>query len=101
MLDAEIGERTITTNVDLSGTELVTSTPTGFKRTYRGPGRREFTTFRVSDPTLIWELQAEGVRFSAARSSHWFDEILSLLIPAAAFIGIWIYVVHRLKARPS
>lgn len=95
VLDAEIGARTITANVDLSGTELVTSSPTAFKRTYRGPGHREFTTFRVSDPALISELQAEGVRFSAARSSHWLDETLSLLLPAAAFIGIWFYGVRR------
>ena len=100
VLDAEIGDRTITANVDLSGTELITTTPTGFKRTYHGPGRREFTTFRVSDPALISELQAAGVRYSAARSSHWFDDVLSFLLPALLLFGIWFYVVRRLKSGP-
>jgi len=99
VLHAEIGDRTIAVEVDLTGIELVTSTPGGLQRTYRGPGHRTFATFRVADPDLIPTLEAEGVRFSAARSSHWLDEMLSLLLPAVALFGIWFYVVRRLKAR--
>ena len=88
VVSAEISERTITIDVDLTAIELVTTTPNGFKHTYRGPGHRTFATFRVSDPELIRTLQAEGVRYSAARSSHWLDETLSLLVPAIALFGI-------------
>jgi len=95
VMSAEISERTITVDVDLTGIELVTTTPNALKRTYRGPGHRTFATFRVSDPTLIPTLQAEGVRYSAARSGHWLDETLSLLLPAIALFGIWFFVVRR------
>ena len=91
VVSADISERTITIDVDLTGIELVTTTPNGFQHTYRGPGHRTFATFRVSDPELIPTLQAEGVRYSAARSSHWLDETLSLLVPAIALFGIWFY----------
>ena len=69
VLNAVVSERTITVDVDLNGTQLSTTTPNGIEHTYRGPGHRIFATFRVSDPTLIPTLQADGVRYSAARSS--------------------------------
>jgi ATP-dependent Zn protease len=97
VVSAEISERTITVDVDLTGIELVTTTQNGLKRTYRGPGHHTFATSRVSDPQLIPTLQAEGVRYSAARSSHWLDETLSLLLPAIALFGIWFYAVRRFR----
>ena len=99
VMNAEISERTITVDVDLTGIELSTTTPNGIEHTYRGPGHRTFATFRVGDPTLIPTLQAEGVRYSAARSSRWLDETLSLLLPAIALFGIWLYAVRRLKTK--
>lgn len=95
VISAEISERTITVDVDLTGIEVLTKNSHGFERTYRGPGHRTFATFRVSDPELIPTLQAEGVRFSAARSSHWLDETLSLLLPAITLFGIWFFIVRR------
>ena len=61
---------------------------------YRGPGHRKFAAFRVDDPNLISELQTEGVQYSGARRSHWFDQLLSVLVPAVLFFGIWFYVVR-------
>jgi cell division protease FtsH len=101
VLNAEIRERTITVDVDLTGTQVLTRTPSGIEHTYRGPDHRTFATFRVSDPTLIPTLQSEGVRYSAARSSFWLDEALSWLLPAIALFGIWFYIVRRLKTKSA
>ena len=43
--------------------------------------------------------QAEGVRYSAARPSHWLDETFFLLPPTIARFLIWFYVARRLKTK--
>ena len=98
-LDVEIDDRTITVDVDMTSTEVTASTPEGASKTYRGPGHRKFVTFRVGDPHLISELQAEGSRYSAARRSHWLDEMLSIVAPAVVFLGLWLYVIRQLDSR--
>lgn len=96
VLDVVINDRTVTVNVDMTGIELTTSTEQGATRLYRGPGHRQFAAFRVDDPNLISELQTEGVQYSGARRSHRFDELLSVLVPAVVFFGIWLYVVRSM-----
>lgn len=96
VLDVVINDRTVSLNVDMTGIELTTSTQEGTPRIYRGPGHRKFVAFRVDDPNLISELQTEGVQYSGARRSHWIDELLSFLVPAVVFFGIWFYVVRSM-----
>jgi len=69
VMSAEISERTITVDVDLTGIQLSTTTPNGIEHTYRGPGHRTFATFRVSDPTMIPTLQASPSRICASDAS--------------------------------
>lgn len=100
ILDVAVDDRTVKMDVDMTGTEVTTSDPAGLTTIHRGPGHDKFIAFRVQDPNLIPELQAAGVRYSGARRSHWFDDLLSFLVPAVAFFGIWFYVVQRL-GRPT
>ncbi len=99
IVDAEIGDRTIRGVMDLSGTEVLVTAGSGRTRTIGGVGLAPYVTFRLEDPTLLAELQTANVRYGAERRAHWFDELLSLLLPAAAFFGIWAYALHWMEAR--
>ncbi|MEO8340550.1 MAG: ATP-dependent metallopeptidase FtsH/Yme1/Tma family protein, partial [Nitrospirota bacterium] len=48
-----------------------------------------FTTVRVEDPDLVKELSAREVTFSGVIESTFWKDIISWVIPALIFGGIW------------
>ncbi len=55
-----------------------------------------FTTVRVEDPELVRDLQQHGVKFTGVIESTFWRDLLSWVIPAFIFIGIWFFLIQRL-----
>ena len=54
-----------------------------------------FTTVRVEDPDLVKELKAHNVTFSGVIESTFLRDLLSWVVPALVFAGIWFFVIRR------
>ncbi len=57
-------------------------------------GKTQFVTPRV-DPAIANELAKYGVQFTGTVESTWFRDILSWVVPALVFFGIWAFVFRR------
>ena len=53
-----------------------------------------FTTVRVEDPDLVKELSARNVTFSGVIESTFLRDLLSWIVPALVFVGIWFFVIR-------
>ena len=54
-----------------------------------------FTTVRVEDPDLVKELNAHNVTFTGVIESSFLRDLLSWVVPALVFAGIWLFVIRR------
>ncbi|MBO0736162.1 MAG: ATP-dependent zinc metalloprotease FtsH [Alphaproteobacteria bacterium] len=58
-------------------------------------GLRDFVTTRV-DPDLAQSLDKHGVVYSGVVESHWLRDLLSWILPAMFFVGIWMFAIRRM-----
>ena len=61
----------------------------------RGGGPHQFATTRVDDPGLVAELEQANIKFAGRVENTWIAALLSWVIPAVAFVGIWVIVMRR------
>src|SRR4029453_15762111 len=59
-------------------------------------GEHRFVTVRVDDPTLIQELEASKVRFAGQLENTWLATLLSWILPALIFFGLWGVFMKRM-----
>ncbi len=57
-------------------------------------GRSRFVTIRV-DPELARDLDQYPVKFTGVVESTFFRDVLSWVVPALVFFGIWYFLVRR------
>jgi cell division protease FtsH len=60
-----------------------------------GGGTRPFVTARVDDPGLVAELEQANVKFAGSVENTWLATLLSWILPAVVFVGVWILVMRR------
>ncbi len=58
-------------------------------------GTKEFITTRV-DPDLAQSLDKHGVTYSGVIENHWLRDLLSWVLPAIFFVGIWMFAIRRM-----
>src|SRR3954471_4088461 len=58
-------------------------------------GVKDFITTRV-DPDLAQSLDKHGVVYSGVVDSHWLRDLLSWILPAIFFVGIWMFAIRRM-----
>jgi cell division protease FtsH len=58
-------------------------------------GKKQFVTTRV-DPDFAAELQKHGVTYSGEIESSFFTDLLSWVIPALVFFGLWTFLARRM-----
>jgi cell division protease FtsH len=58
-------------------------------------GKKQFVTTRV-DPDFAAELQKYGVTYSGEIESTFFTDLLSWVIPALVFFGLWSFLARRM-----
>jgi cell division protease FtsH len=54
-----------------------------------------FVTTRV-EPSFAQQLQQYGVKFRGGTDSNFFSNLLSWVLPAVIFFGIWIFLLRRM-----
>ena len=58
--------------------------------------QKQFSTIRVEDPDLVRDLTQHGVKFAGVVESTFLRDLLSWVVPAVVFVGIWFFVFRRL-----
>jgi len=58
-------------------------------------GVKDFITARV-DPELAQSLDKHDVVYSGIVDSHWLRDLLSWILPAIFFVGIWMFAIRRM-----
>ncbi len=61
-----------------------------------GGGTHGFTTARVDDAGLVGELEAANVKFAGRVENTWLFALLSWVLPAVIFGGVWFVLMRRL-----
>ena len=61
-----------------------------------GAGTHPFVTARVDDPGLVAELEAANVKFTGRVENTWLSMLLSWILPALVFVGVWAFVMRRM-----
>jgi cell division protease FtsH len=59
-------------------------------------GLKDFVTTRVEPPELAESLTKHGVTYSGIVESHWIADLLSWILPAVFFVGIWMFAIRRM-----
>lgn len=58
-------------------------------------GKTGFVTTPVS-PDLAMRLEGTGVTYTGAVENTWFTAVLSWVLPALVFVGIWMFAIRRM-----
>ena len=66
-----------------------------------GGGVHRFITARVDDPGLVAELEAAHVTFTGSVENTWLTALLSWVVPALVFVGLWVFVMRRMGLAQS
>ena len=61
-----------------------------------GGEERGFTTGRIEDPGLVSLLEENQVRYSRQVENTWFTTLMSWILPALIFVGIWMFMARRI-----
>jgi cell division protease FtsH len=59
-------------------------------------GLKDFVTTRVQPPALADALNQHGITYSGVIESHWIADLLSWILPAIFFVGIWMFAIRRM-----
>jgi len=59
-------------------------------------GAKDFITTRVQPPELAENLTKHEVIYSGVIESHWIADLLSWILPALFFVGIWMFAIRRM-----
>jgi cell division protease FtsH len=62
-----------------------------------GKSSPSFVTTRVEDPGLVPELEVARVRFTGHVANTWIATLLSWILPAVIFVGLWMLVMKRMN----
>ena len=61
-------------------------------------GRKQFIATRV-DPALARDLDQYNVKFTGLVENTFFRDLLSWIVPALVFFGIWFFLIRRLQQK--
>ncbi len=61
-------------------------------------GKTNFVTTRVP-PELAAQLKRTGTTYTGAVDNTWLTTLLSWVLPALLFIGIWLFIIRRMAGR--
>src|SRR6266545_4288257 len=59
-------------------------------------GLHPFTAVRVDDPNLVQELEVAKVPYTGKIENTWLATLLSWVVPAVMFIGLWGFLLRRM-----
>jgi cell division protease FtsH len=95
--DLMLYKDTITGTLALTGLEGVLPKEKIEEIKRAGKGAPGFLTTRVEDPGLVPELEAAHIRFTGHMANPWVSTLLSWILPAVIFFGLWMIVMKRMN----
>ncbi len=60
--------------------------------------KRQITTVRINDPSLVSTLEAAKVHFTGEIENKWFSTLLSWIVPLFLFYIFWSFLIRRMGA---
>src|SRR5438128_6017791 len=60
-----------------------------------GGGPHRFVATRVDDPGLVAELEQANIKFAGQVDNTWLSTLLSWVLPAVVFAGVWVVLMRR------
>ncbi|MBP0624971.1 ATP-dependent zinc metalloprotease FtsH [Cupriavidus consociatus] len=91
-----VGEGAITGVLIIDGIDKLLPKQQVDEMLREGKGDHQFSTLRVNDPNLVQDLEAAKVRFVGEADSKWISTLLSWIVPALLFFGIWSLMIKRI-----
>jgi len=89
--------KTLVSSNQVAEVSVTSQTVTGkLKPEGEGKEPKLFTSVRVEDPDLTRDLAAHGVKVTGVIESTFLRDVLSWILPAVVFIGIWYFIFQRL-----
>jgi cell division protease FtsH len=96
--EVSIGEKVITGKLKPEGLEGILPKEKIAELQKMGKGEHQFSTVRVNDPDLIKDFEAVKIRYAGQLESTWFTTLLSWVLPALIFFGLWSFLIKRIGA---
>ena len=62
----------------------------------KADGPTGFTVVRIDDPTLVADLEAQGVKFSGELVSRWLPELIGWIVPILLLVALWSFFMRRI-----
>ena len=94
--EVTLGDRVITGRMKQDGLEGLLPKQKIAEIQRFGTGDQRFVVVRVNDSALVPELEAAKVPFAGRLENTWFTTLLSWVIPALIFVGIWMFLMKRM-----
>src|SRR2546428_11784567 len=91
-----LGKQVITGTLAANGLEGLLPNEKIVELKRYGGGVHRFVTARVDDPGLVAELEAAHVTFTGSVENTWLTALLSWVVPALVFVGLWALVMRRM-----
>jgi cell division protease FtsH len=91
-----LGKQTITGTLSTEGLETLLSKEKLEELTRSGGGPVRFVAARVDDPGLVTELEQANVTFGGQVENTWLTALVSWVLPAVVFVGVWFLLMRRL-----
>ncbi len=91
-----VGEGAITGVLTIDGIDKLLPKQQVDEMLREGKGDHAFSTLRVNDPNLVQDMEAAKVRFVGEADSKWISTLLSWIVPALLFFGIWSLMIKRI-----
>jgi cell division protease FtsH len=96
LAEVTLGEQQISGKIKPGPLEDVLPPQTISKLVADDEGKRAFTTVAVDDPDLVRQLDEARVQYSGTRSTNWLTTLLSWILPALIFVGVWSFALQRM-----
>ena len=93
--DLVLDQQTISGSVAVEGLEGVLPKDRIEALKRAGGATHRFVTVRVDDPGLVAELEQAHVKFEGHVATTWLSTLLSWILPAVVFVGVWLLVMRR------
>ena len=93
--DLTLDRETISGTLSTDGLEPVLSKEKLEELNRLGSGPHRFVATRVEDPGLVAELEQANVKFAGHVENAWLSTLLSWVLPAVVFAGVWVLLMRR------
>jgi len=99
LTDVALSDTVITGTALIDGVENIVSKQTAEQLAKLSRGPHSFSTVRVNDPTLVQDLENAKIRYAGQIQSNWLPTLLSWIVPALVFFGVWTFLMKRMASQ--